>query len=133
MFELLTGQMTMGLFCSLIQEPNQAPGRRLIKMDVTTPLDFEVTLYPGHLASESQVFGPNRPTALASSRCQRWYMGPGVRRIPIRVNRVKGTMFIPAGRALYYLVTHGPNFCFYLTNDCACILAYYIFRRYCNF
>ena len=92
----------MGIFCTLVQEPGQKPGRRLIKKDVTTPLTFRLSLYSGHVTScDTLLEECNRHrNLLASGECQRWYMWGGVRRIQLTDGRLKGTFFLPKGKIL---------------------------------
>ena len=94
----------MGLFCSLIQEPGQEPGRRLLKKDVTTPLHFTLSLFSGHVTSCDEFFRDShlKKDLLASAECHRWYMGPGVRRTPLTGLRQRGTLFVPKGEHLVF-------------------------------
>lgn len=65
---------------------------RLRKMDVCSPMELVVSVYRGHL-----VEGFREQTPLASVLAERWYMAPGVQRIDIRQEAVRGTLFIPPG------------------------------------
>ncbi|XP_009459209.1 PREDICTED: LOW QUALITY PROTEIN: bile acid-CoA:amino acid N-acyltransferase [Nipponia nippon] len=38
-----------------------------------------------------------RPQPLASCEAERWYVGPGMQRVPIREGRVRGALFLPPG------------------------------------
>lgn len=63
---------------------------RLRKKDVCTPLVVNISVYSGH-----DGFRDKKP--LASAITERWYMAPGVKRIEVNENGVRGTLFIPPG------------------------------------
>ncbi|ELU00797.1 hypothetical protein CAPTEDRAFT_169392 [Capitella teleta] len=75
----------MGLFWSLEPAPNQRPGIRLMKKNVTTPLRMSISV----LGDDDSV--------LASESCERWFLASGVQRVNVRNGRLRGTMFIPQG------------------------------------
>lgn len=87
-----TGKEPMGLLWSLRPVPGSRKGLRLRKMNVCSPLLFNISLYSGHLAE-----GFREQTPLASVLTERWYMAPGVQRISIKEKGVRGTLFIPPG------------------------------------
>uniref|UniRef100_A0A8C6TX17 Acyl-CoA thioesterase 19 n=1 Tax=Neogobius melanostomus TaxID=47308 RepID=A0A8C6TX17_9GOBI len=72
------GVEPMGLLWSLRPVPGSKPGLRLRKMNVETPMEVTVSVYQGHLSED---FSEQR--ALAAVVVERWYMAPGVRRIPV--------------------------------------------------
>uniref|UniRef100_A0A672V3D7 Bile acid-CoA:amino acid N-acyltransferase n=1 Tax=Strigops habroptila TaxID=2489341 RepID=A0A672V3D7_STRHB len=67
--------------------------RRLLKRDVTgSPFLIHVEVFDGvHLVNGPQ----DQP--LASCEAERWFVGPGVQRVPIREGRVRGALFLPPG------------------------------------
>ncbi|XP_042641096.1 acyl-coenzyme A amino acid N-acyltransferase 1-like isoform X2 [Tyto alba] len=84
------GVWPMGLFWFL--QPDTL-FRRLVKRDVTgSPFLVHLEVFDGlHL-----VTGP-QDQPLASCQAERWYVGPGVQRVPIREGRVRGALFLPPG------------------------------------
>ncbi|KAM3938318.1 acyl-coenzyme A amino acid N-acyltransferase 1-like [Leptodactylus fuscus] len=84
------GVYPMGLFWAL--RPS-VPNLRLIKRDVMgSPFLVHLELY----TSLMLLPGPEDVPA-ASQVIERWYVAPGVQRIPIREGRVRGTLFLPPG------------------------------------
>ena len=67
-----------------------------MKKDVTTPLDVELSVLPGTVTIKGKE-DLTQATNLAQCRIHRWYMGPGVQRVPIREGRLRGTLFLPPG------------------------------------
>ncbi|XP_059181491.1 peroxisomal succinyl-coenzyme A thioesterase-like [Centropristis striata] len=86
------GKEAMGLLWSMRPVPGSRDGLRLRKSDVCTPLLVNISVYSGHVTE-----GFREQTPLASSITERWYMAPGVQRIVIKEEGVKGTLFIPPG------------------------------------
>lgn len=72
---------------------------RLRKLNVCTPMLMDISVHSGH-----EGFRDKAP--LASVLTERWYMAPGVKRIEIRENGVRGTLFIPPGRPPSYVQVH---------------------------
>ncbi|NXR12387.1 BAAT acyltransferase, partial [Semnornis frantzii] len=83
-----SGVWPMGLFWSL--QPNSL-FRRLIKRDVAgSPFRVLLQGFDGvQLGTEPR----DRP--LASCEAERWYVGPGVQRVPVKEGRVRGALFLP--------------------------------------
>ncbi|NXF99757.1 BAAT acyltransferase, partial [Sakesphorus luctuosus] len=83
-----SGVWPMGLFWFL--QPD-TPFRRLMKRDVAgSPFLVRLEVFDGiQLGTELQ----EQP--LASCEAERWYMGPGMQRVPIREGRVRGALFLP--------------------------------------
>ncbi|XP_076048976.1 acyl-coenzyme A thioesterase 5-like [Oratosquilla oratoria] len=93
------GVFPMGLLTTLSPAPGVYKYARCLKTDASTPDTVHVSLYKGHLPMEAH-FTENessRPEAIASRQMVRHAMGPGVRRIPVRQGRVRGTLFLPPG------------------------------------
>uniref|UniRef100_A0A3P8U0Y0 Acyl-CoA thioesterase 19 n=1 Tax=Amphiprion percula TaxID=161767 RepID=A0A3P8U0Y0_AMPPE len=65
---------------------------RLRKKNVQTPMEVTISVYQGH---QTEGFVDQVP--LASVLVERWYMAPGVRRIPITEEGLTATLFLPAG------------------------------------
>lgn len=80
------GLEPMGLLWAL--EPDR-PLWRLLKRDVQTPLALELRVLAGH--------EPDGGRLLARAVHERHFMGPGVRRVPVRAGRVRATLFLPPG------------------------------------
>ncbi|NXA15227.1 BAAT acyltransferase, partial [Sapayoa aenigma] len=83
-----SGVWPMGLFWFL--QPDTL-FRRLVKRDVAgSPFLVHLEVFDGiHLGTDPQ----EQP--LASCEAERWYMGAGVQRVPIREGRVRGALFLP--------------------------------------
>lgn len=100
---------------------------RLRKKNVETPYSVQLSLLEGHIPVPSS-HGSNKEQRqrggqeLAAVTVERWYMAPGVRRIEIRQNRVVGTLFLPPGFFLIFIV-HIKS---YLESS---IIAQYILQR----
>ncbi|XP_078595622.1 acyl-coenzyme A amino acid N-acyltransferase 1-like [Branchiostoma floridae x Branchiostoma japonicum] len=90
---LYTGVDQMGLFWSMQPSPGQKPGLRLRKKDVATPFLVGLSVHDGHL----DVMEEQNPAALVTTRLERWYLGKGVKRIPLREGRLRGALFLPPG------------------------------------
>ncbi len=97
MYNIFSGVESMGLIWSMIPEPGQRPGRRIIKKDITTPLTTEIALLRGFLG-EPEVLAP-QAEVLAQTVSVRFYMAHGVRRKEVAKGRVRGTLFIPKGNS----------------------------------
>ncbi|XP_055989787.1 acyl-coenzyme A thioesterase 1-like [Sorex fumeus] len=80
------GLEPMGLFWAL--EPEQ-PLLRLVKRDVQTPFTVKLEVWDGH--------DPEPGRLLGRTEHERHFLGPGVRREPVRAGRVRGTLFLPPG------------------------------------
>lgn len=87
-----SGVEQMGLLWSLRPVPGSKPGLRMRKMNVQTPLEVTISVYQGH-----QTEGFMDQVSLASVMVERWYMAPGVRRIPITEGGLTATLFLPPG------------------------------------
>ena len=92
----------MGLFWSMLPVPGQRKGTRLITGDVTVPMLFRVSLFDGHVMSESKASSPKEaiahlPIPLANATILRTYLSDDVERHEISFGRVRGTLFLPKG------------------------------------
>uniref|UniRef100_A0A672FVE7 Peroxisomal succinyl-coenzyme A thioesterase-like n=1 Tax=Salarias fasciatus TaxID=181472 RepID=A0A672FVE7_SALFA len=87
-----SGIEPMGLLWSLRPVPGSQPGLRLRKKNVQEPMLVTVSVYEGH---RKEGFAELVP--LASALVERWYMSPGVRRIPVTKNGLTATLFLPPG------------------------------------
>lgn len=65
---------------------------RMRKKNVQTPMVVTVSVYQGHL---TEGFLDQR--ALAAVEVERWYMAPGVRRVPVE-DGLTATLFLPPGK-----------------------------------
>ncbi|XP_056311455.1 peroxisomal succinyl-coenzyme A thioesterase-like isoform X1 [Danio aesculapii] len=90
------GTEQMGLLWSLRPVPGSRSALRLRKMNVLTPMVVNISVYSGHLSQEF-----SQTSALATTVTERWYMAPGVQRVNIRENGVRGTLFLPPGPGPY--------------------------------
>lgn len=61
-------------------------------MNVQTSMEVTILVYPGH---QTEGFADQVP--LAGVVVERWYMAPGVQRIPIVDDEITGTLFLPSG------------------------------------
>ncbi|XP_023182483.1 acyl-coenzyme A thioesterase 4-like isoform X1 [Xiphophorus maculatus] len=87
-----SGVEAMGLLWSLKPVPGSKPGLRMRKKNVQAPMVVTISVYSGHLTEgfEDQV-------PLAGVEVERWYMAPGVRRIPVTEDGLTATLFLPSG------------------------------------
>ncbi|XP_049928887.1 acyl-coenzyme A thioesterase 2, mitochondrial-like isoform X2 [Epinephelus moara] len=86
------GVEPMGLLWSLRPVPGSKPGLRLRKINVQTPMEVTISLYQGH-----QTEGFLDQVPLASVVVERWYMAPGVHRIPITDYGLSAVLLLPPG------------------------------------
>ncbi|XP_041326377.1 acyl-coenzyme A amino acid N-acyltransferase 2-like isoform X1 [Pyrgilauda ruficollis] len=85
-----SGVWPMGLFWFL--QPDTL-FRRLVKRDVAgSPFRVRLEVFDG-LSLGTDL----REQPLGSCEAERWYVGPGVQRVPIREGRVRGALFLPPG------------------------------------
>ncbi|XP_073327584.1 peroxisomal succinyl-coenzyme A thioesterase-like isoform X1 [Pagrus major] len=87
-----SGVEQMGLMWSLRPVPGSKPGLRLRKTNVQTPMEVTISVYQGH-----QTEGFMDLVPLAGVVVERWFMAPGVRRIPITEDGLTATLFLPPG------------------------------------
>ena len=90
-----TGVEPMGLLWSMKLSPGQKEGIRLMKKDVTKPYIVNLDVFDGHLRLGGEQESVGEP--LTSVTFEKSYMKAGVRRIPVREGRVRGTLFLPPG------------------------------------
>jgi dienelactone hydrolase len=92
-----TGVEPQGLLWSLTPADGQMKGLRLIKQNVATPFVVDLYALDGHviITSQSQIATANR--VYANCRMYRYYMGTGVRAVPVRNGALRGMLFLPAG------------------------------------
>ncbi|XP_065611852.1 acyl-coenzyme A amino acid N-acyltransferase 2-like isoform X2 [Cyrtonyx montezumae] len=85
-----TGVWPMGLFWFL--QPDSL-FKRLVKRDVMgSPFLVHVEVFDGLCLVSGQQGEP-----LAACTAERWYVSPGVQRVPIREGRVRGALLLPPG------------------------------------
>ena len=87
-----SGVSPMGLLWSMKPAPGQRKGIRLMKSDVTKPYNIVLNCFNDHVTPNESSLKP-----LSSVIFQKWYMAEGVKRIPVREGRIRGTLFIPPG------------------------------------
>ena len=90
-----TGVEPMGLLWSMKPSPGQKEGIRLLKKDVTKPYIVNLDVFDGHLRLEGEQESVGE--SLTSATFEKSYMKAGVRRIPVKEGRVRGTLFLPPG------------------------------------
>ncbi|XP_006111136.1 bile acid-CoA:amino acid N-acyltransferase [Pelodiscus sinensis] len=84
------GVQPMGLFHVLKPEK---PFYRLMKRDVMqSPFQIRLDLF-----DSNHLFSSPHDQPVASQTVDRWYVAPGVQRVQIRGNRVRGALFLPPG------------------------------------
>ncbi|XP_077373901.1 peroxisomal succinyl-coenzyme A thioesterase-like [Festucalex cinctus] len=86
-----SGVEQMGLLWSIKPDPGSKPGLRMRKKNVVTPMELTISVYQDHLTD----FTDQVP--LASQPVERWYMAPGVLRMPITDHGLTATLFMPSG------------------------------------
>ncbi|XP_069049162.1 acyl-coenzyme A thioesterase 1-like isoform X2 [Lepisosteus oculatus] len=84
-----TGVQPMGFLWAL--KPLK-PLRRLMKRDMATPFTVHITVHGQAAGSVESTTPP-----LASCLHERSFLGEGVKRIPVREGRIRGTVFLPRG------------------------------------
>ncbi|XP_066043452.1 acyl-coenzyme A amino acid N-acyltransferase 2-like isoform X1 [Chamaea fasciata] len=85
-----SGVWPMGLFWFL--QPDTL-FRRLVKRDVAgSPFRVRLEVFDGLCLGADP-----REQPLGSCEAERWYVGPGVQRVPVREGRVRGALFLPPG------------------------------------
>ncbi|XP_042738077.1 bile acid-CoA:amino acid N-acyltransferase-like isoform X2 [Lagopus leucura] len=85
-----SGIWPMGLFWFL--QPDNL-FKRLVKRDVMgSPFLIHLEVFDGLRLVSGQQDEP-----LATCTAERWYVGPGVQRVPIREGRVRGALLLPPG------------------------------------
>ena len=89
------GVEPMGLLWSMKLSPGQKEGIRLMKKDVTKPYIVNLDVFDGHLRLGGEQESVGEP--LTSATFEKSYMKAGVRRIPVREGRLRGTLFLPPG------------------------------------
>ena len=82
------GVHPMGLFWSLKSEK---PLSRLLKRDVNIPYLLHIKLCHPYFPVQGIVVSP----PLDSLVLERWYMAPGVTRIPVKEGCIRGALFLP--------------------------------------
>ncbi|XP_070763326.1 peroxisomal succinyl-coenzyme A thioesterase-like [Enoplosus armatus] len=87
-----SGVEPMGLLWSLRPVPGSKPWLRLRKVNAQTPMEVTISAYQGH---QTEGFVDQVP--LACAVVERWYIAPGVRRIPITENGLIAALFLPPG------------------------------------
>nr|XP_019935135.1 PREDICTED: acyl-coenzyme A thioesterase 4-like isoform X2 [Paralichthys olivaceus] len=87
-----SGVEPMGLLWSLIPVPGSKPGLRMRRLNIQIPMEVTISVYQGH-----QTEGFVDQVSLASVLVERWYMAPGVRRIPITEGGLTAMLFLPPG------------------------------------
>ncbi|XP_038075505.1 bile acid-CoA:amino acid N-acyltransferase-like isoform X2 [Patiria miniata] len=88
-----TGAEPMGLFWSMQPLAGQRLGVRFLLTDATKPVLVNLSLYRGHLDTETlQTAEPE-----ATTTAERRYMGQNVERITVHSGRLRGTLFKPKG------------------------------------
>ena len=90
------GVEPMGLLWSMKPSPGQRDGIRLLKKDVTKPYIVNIDVFDGHLHLEGERESVGAEP-LTSATFEKSYMKAGLRRIPVREGRLRGTLFLPPG------------------------------------
>ena len=70
---------------------------RLIKLDVTKPQIYNLQVFDEEKQSLEECRNTKKTKILTSVLLNRWFMSPGVRRIPVRENEIIATLFLPPG------------------------------------
>ncbi|XP_003470948.1 bile acid-CoA:amino acid N-acyltransferase isoform X2 [Cavia porcellus] len=88
------GVHPMGLFWSLKPEKLLT---RLMKRDVNIPFQVQLKLREPYFPVK--YFPASAP--MATLTVERWYVAPGVTRIPVREGRLRGALFLPPGEGCF--------------------------------
>ncbi|XP_070577661.1 bile acid-CoA:amino acid N-acyltransferase-like [Ptychodera flava] len=94
-----SGCEPMGLFWSMKPAPGSRKGSRLRRLDVMKPYVVHIQVFKGHLSEMFDIAFP-----IAMTTIERWYIRPGVKRIPITEGDIRGTLFIPNGNGPFPLI-----------------------------
>ncbi|XP_077990114.1 bile acid-CoA:amino acid N-acyltransferase-like [Glandiceps talaboti] len=94
-----SGVEPMGLFWSMQPTPGQKKGARLRQFDVMKPRIIDIHVFKGHIKEKF-----DKCSAVAMATVERWYIKPGVKRIPITEGNVRGTLFLPPGAGPFPLI-----------------------------
>ena len=86
----------MGIFWSMVQAPGQREGLRLTKKDMDIPLTTEIAIYDGRHPAEHVHNISSDPLTLGS--VDRWYKAQGVKKQVVRDGRLRGILYLPAGK-----------------------------------
>ncbi|MES9883692.1 MAG: acyl-CoA thioesterase/BAAT N-terminal domain-containing protein [Sedimenticola sp.] len=89
----LAGVDGMGLIWSIHSGGGRGNGMRLVKKDVTSPMVYNLKLFNGVIEDTASVEGQH----ITETTVDRCYMRDGVRRIPVKDGKLRGTIFIPEG------------------------------------
>ena len=85
----------MGLFWSLQPSPGQGKGLRFTKKDVTTPISYHIKAVSQSSEKGASAVGD----VVTDTTIEKVYLAKGVKRIPIKEGKLKGTLFIPEGNS----------------------------------
>ncbi|KAL5008200.1 hypothetical protein ScPMuIL_013781 [Solemya velum] len=91
-----TGVEPMGLFWSMVPTRGQRRGTRLSQKNISVPLEVKISVYGGHWTLDHLSEQQNMAT-MAETRCLRWYKNKSVTAHPVKVGRIRGTLFLPPG------------------------------------
>ena len=70
---------------------------RYVKTDVTKPQVYHLDVFDDAKQSLEECRNTDKSRVLTSTTFNRWFLAPGVRRIPVRENGIIGTLFLPPG------------------------------------
>ncbi|XP_026030543.1 acyl-coenzyme A thioesterase 4-like isoform X1 [Astatotilapia calliptera] len=87
-----SGVEQMGLLWSFRPIPGSKSGLRMRKKNIQTPMEVTISVYQGH---QTEGFADLVP--LSGVAVERWYMAPGVRRIPVTEGGLTAALFLPSG------------------------------------
>ena len=104
LFIFFVGVDGMGLFWSMIPDPDQQKGQRYMKRDVTTPQVIHLSVFNGHHSWND--FSNMNLNPIISKELRRWFKHKSVTREEIRYGKLRGTLFIPSG-----MLTSGHLIC----------------------
>ncbi|XP_068168596.1 peroxisomal succinyl-coenzyme A thioesterase-like isoform X2 [Antennarius striatus] len=87
-----SGVEQMGLLWSLRPVPGSRPWIGLRKVNAQSPMVFTISVYTGH-----QTEGFVGLVPLAGVEVERWYVAPGVQRIPVTEDGLSAVLYLPPG------------------------------------
>ncbi|XP_046359097.1 bile acid-CoA:amino acid N-acyltransferase-like [Haliotis rufescens] len=91
------GVEPMGLFWAMVPSVKHRRTTRLLNKDITVPYYVTISVQSSRMDLESIQATSGTSGVMAAADVRRWYLKKGVQRLPLRIGRIRGTLFIPLG------------------------------------
>ncbi|XP_071080463.1 bile acid-CoA:amino acid N-acyltransferase-like isoform X2 [Haliotis cracherodii] len=91
------GVEPMGLFWAMVPSVKHRRTTRLLNKDITVPYYVTISVQSSHMDLKSIQATSGTSGVMAAADVRRWYLKKGVQRLPLRIGRIRGTLFIPLG------------------------------------